>query len=239
MAAYTVQNAIDFVRPFVKNIPVSAIQVTAADIINSIIWCAYPWRWSLAALTAIPLSDGVQDFGSAPTNYFRIVRARITRTDTTPDQYNELVILRTLTPELTKAGFSTLSSISYEGAIDKFRLNFAASVPTGITLQIDGEFQTVVTKITAASATFAFPDQYFRIFCEGLAWFFHRLADDSRQGQCSANKQGQVIYTGQMGIFYDALITMRESEEWGAGDTIFPTDPLGSYRNANPTIFGP
>lgn len=239
-STYTVANATTYVRKFIKGVPVSDIEVTAADMINSIIWNAYPWRWTLTALTAIALVDGTQDYAWAPADYMRIVAARIARTDVTPDEYDELKILRNLPPELTKAGFKTLSSIAYIGALSKLRLNFAAAVPTGATLEIQGEYQKQPTKITANSATFPFPDQYFPVFIEGYKWQLYLFADDPRAGNSQMDKKsGQAVYTGQMGIFYDALMSMREAEEWGAGDAIFPDDPLGAYRNSNPNIFGP
>ena len=227
---------------FVKNIPVTNFDVTSADVINSIIWNAYPWRWSLSALTAITLVDGTQDYsfgGSDLASYLRLVRARITRTDTTPDEYDEILVMRWLPPDLTKSGFRSISSVAFEQSISKLRLVRAAAVPSGVTLTLNGEYQTLPTKITALSATVVFPDTHFHVALSGLLWLAYKFADDDRAGRAQASKGGGVVYTGQLGEFYDNLISMRETEEWGAGDTVFPTDPLGVSVGSYPNIFGP
>lgn len=238
MSTYTYTNVVSQIQPLVKNAPVSSIQIVTADIVNSIVWAAYPWRWSLGSITPVALVDGTQDYTGIPTDYFRLVRARITRTDTTPDQYNEIIVVRNLVPELTKAGFDSLSSVAVDGATSKFRLNCAASVPTGITLQIDAEYQKLVTKVASMSTVIVIPDQYMNVVAEGMLWWFYRLLGDTREGGLMTDKRGNSHYSGQMGVFYDALIFMREAEEWGAGDSVFPSDPLGAYRSSTPNLFG-
>lgn len=229
MAAYTVVNAVLFTKAICSNVPVEPIMVIAADNVNSVMWNAYPWRWAQKAMTAIPLVDGTQDYTFAPTDYMRLVAARLVCTSATPDDYDELAVVRNLAPDLSKGGFkSGLSQICHVPATSKVRLSTAASVATGATFEIQGEYQYQPTKITSANATLAFPDQYFGTFCEGLLWMFYRLSKDSREGTAQSNGKGGVVYTGQMGVFYDALISMREAEEWGAGDNIFPSDPIGS-----------
>lgn len=235
-STYTVANAITYTQAMCVGIPVSTVQVVAADVIHSIIWNVYPWRWACKNYASnIALIDGTQDYAWAPTDYMRLTHARLIRTDTTPDIYDELTVLRNLTPDLTKAGFrSGLSSISYgRVAPASVRLNQAAAVPTGVTIEIQLEYQFQPTKITATSATFPFPDQYFNVFCDGMLWQFYLLAKDSRAGTSQATKAGGAVYTGQMGIFYDSLMTMRDAEDWGAGDTIFPSDPLGASGSGN------
>ncbi len=226
----------------VTGIPVADVQVIAADIINSTIWNAYPWRWAQKSMTAIPLVDGTQDYTFAPTDYMRTVAMRLTMTNTTPDVSCELTVVRNLAPDLTKAGFrGGLTQIAYQPAITKLRLSSAAAVPTGQTIQIDGEYQFQPAKITTIGATLPFPDQYFGVFCDGLLWQFMLLGKDTRAGTATANGKGAVNYTGQMGIFYDSLMSMREAEDWGAGDDIFPSDPLGlsGAGRSFSGIFGP
>lgn len=240
-STYTVNNAITYTQAICVGIPVSAIQLQAADFINATIWNAYPWRWSQKAMTAIPLVDGTQDYTFAPTDLFRLVQARLVQTDTTPDVYDELTVLRNLYPDLTKASFrGGLKNIAYVPATSKLRLNQAASVPTGLTYEIQGEYQYQPTKITGTSDTFPFPDQHFSTFCHGLLWQFFMLSKDDRAGTVQFTKNG-AVYTGQMGTFFDSLMAMREAEDWGAGDTIFPADPLGiaGAGRSSFSIYGP
>ena len=238
-STYTVSNGVTFAQNIGVGVPVGAIQIAAADIVNSIIWNAYPWRWAQKAMTPISLVDGTQDYTFAPTDYFRMVAARIVRTDMTPDVYDEVEIVRNLAPDLTKGAFqASLRQISYQSALTKLRLSMAAAVVSPATYEIQGEYQFQPTKITNTGQFLPFPDQYFNVFCEGLVWIFFRISKDSREGTASANGKGGVMYTGQMGIFFDSLINMREQEEWGAGDNTFPSDPIGNYGPVYPTLYG-
>ena len=228
-STYTVSNAVTFTQAICVGVPVASIQMAAADMVNSTIWNAYPWRWAQKAMTPIALVDGTQDYTFAPTDYMRLVAARLVRTDVTPDEYDELDVVRYLAPDLSSGGFqSGLRQIAYNSALTKLRLTSAAAVPAGTTFQIQGEYQYQPTKITNMGSLLPFPDQYFHVFCEGLLWMFFRIAKDSREGTASANGKGGVMYTGQMGVFYDALTAMIEAEETGAGDNIFPAEPIGA-----------
>jgi hypothetical protein len=228
MAVYTVSDSVQFTQAICSNIPVDSIKVIAADSVNSIMWNCYPWRWAQKAMTAIPLVDGTQDYTFAPTDFMRLVAARLVQTSSTPDTYDELTVVRNLAPDLGKSGFmGGLTQIATVPATSKLRLTCAAAVATGQTFEIQGEYQFQPAKITSTGASLAFPDQYFGVFNEGLLWMFYRLSKDSREGSAQANGKGGVVYTGQMGAFFDALMSMREAEDWGAGDNVFPSDPLG------------
>lgn len=233
-STYTVLNGITYTQAIVVGMPVSAIQVAAADRINSIIWNAYPWRWAVHDIGQIALVDGTQEYDIAEPNYMRGLKATLTRTDTTPDQFDELTIVKNLAADLTKAGFRSglsqvqiLHPLSFGGTTLRFRLNQAAAIPSGVTVTFGMLYQVQPTKITATSATLPFPDQYFSVFCEGMLWQFMMLGKDSRAGTAVSNGKGGVSYTGQMAIFYDALMAMREAEDYGAGDNTFPSESLG------------
>jgi hypothetical protein len=242
---YTYQNAIDLVRKFIKDVPLStsSVDIMLCDRVNSVTFGAYPWRWTLASLTAITLVDGQQDYSLAAADattaaggVWQLVRTRVRRTDTTPDEWRELEIRSFLPPELTRTGgLETLKLVSYDEASSKVRLDLAASVPTGVTLQLEGEFKKNPTKIAALSqkphevgGTSAFPDQYFDVIVEGLLWKAYQYCDDSRAGSIVYVK-GTSQYTGQLGVFHDALMWMARQEDQGYGtDLIFPTEPLGA-----------
>lgn len=235
-STYTYQQLVDFAQSIVKGIPISTISPLAADQINSLFWLAYPWKWTRAVLTAIPLSDGVQDYAinGADTRFYHLLLARITRTDTTPDQYRDLRIFRHLEPHLSqKVSWPSFQLISYETEVSKLRLESAVSIPTGLTAQINGEYQMSPAKITALSATIVFPDHYASIFIDGLLWMLYRLANDKRAGT-SVVMNRQVQYTGQLGTFYDGLVNAKEVEERNVQDGIYPEDSIGSVSFAIP-----
>ncbi len=229
MSTYSVQDAIQFVRAFVKNIPVSDVQLIAADQINSEIWMSYPWRWSIAELTAIPLVDATQDYAPvAPiTDYFRLVRARIVRTDTTPNQALEpLTIVNKLEPKFQVVSPHAVSLISYEGHLSKFRLERPVQIGATDTWELRGEYQTQPTKLGTTSALFPFPDQYLEVMTTGLAWKFYDLVGDQRAGIAQSNGRGGVAYTGMLGAFRDQIYMMACAEGYAAGDTVAPSESL-------------
>lgn len=254
-STYTYQNAIDLVRKFIKDVPLStsSVDIMLCDRINSVTFGAYPWRWTLASFTAITLVDGTQDYSLAAADattasggVWQIVRGRLRRTDLTPDEWRELEVRAFLAPELTrKGGLESIKLVAYDEASNKLRFDKAADVPTGVTLQFEGEFKKNPTKITLLSqkphevgGVSTFPDQYFDVIVEGLLWKAYQYTDDSRAGSVVYVK-GTSQYTGQLGVFHDALMWMARQEDQGYGtDLVFPTEPLGAGQYTSPSIFG-
>lgn len=239
---YTPQNAIDLVRKFVRDAPVTSLDSQACDIVNSLMWLAYPWWWAQASLTAIPLVDGTQDYALAAgnNNLHKLLRVRITRTDTTPDQYLELMIRNELPPDLGKTSMRGIQSCAYDGINDKIRLSRALSIPSGETLQIDGEYWKKPTLIADAGlgTAFLFPDRYFPVFVEGLKWKFYEYVGDSRCGTAQTDKSGRRTYTGQLGVFMESLHTMAQNEDYGDEGSEFPDSPIGEASFSGFGIYG-
>lgn len=239
---YTPNDAITLVKSMVKNCPVSAIQIQACDLVNSAMWIAAPFQWTRANIApSIPLVDGVQDF-TVPSQFYRLLSARITRTDITPNYYQELDPIEWIPPELTqKMGYTSQNAICYETTFGMLRLTFPISVPSGVTLQIDGEYQMFPTRITSFTlgTNFWFPDQYFPVFVDGLQYYFYKFTDDARAGTVQIVR-GQRMYTGQFGVFHDSLLGMCEAEDLKNGQgQEFPAEPFGmSAARAPIGIFG-
>lgn len=245
-STYTAQNAVDLVRKFIKDVPLSgsSVDILLCDSVNSLIHTAYPWRWTLANLTPIALVDETQDYAlaaaqvyTAAGGFYRLITARLNRTDTTPDEARELDVVEYLSPELArKGGIHTITQICWLQQDAKLRLEAAAGIAAGVTINIEGIFQVHPTKISALSATFAFPDQYFPVFVAGLKWAALDYVDDPRAGSV-ALVRGIRQYTGQLGVFHDMLLAMKEAEDFGSGrPLIFPGTPLGTYQTGNPGL---
>lgn len=242
VATYTYQDAVDHCTRLTKGIPVSTMSVVAVDQVAAKFWKAYPWPWSRHALVSIPLSDGVQDYALDATDLskvWRLLNGRITRTTSTPDEYRDVRIMRHQEPYLyQKISWPNFQLASFEPEIDKIRLEAAVYNPSGQALQFDGEYQCFSPKVTSLASTIHFPDHNLDVFVEGLLWMLYRLADDKRAGTAIKTPVG-VQYTGQLGIFYDALVMTKEAEEHGAGDTIYPEISIGgeSLTSSNFGIF--
>ena len=229
VSTYTGDDAVGYVRKFIKNIPTDDIKVIAVDEINARMWRYLPWRWTVAGLTAIPLVDGTQDYGSTPTDYFRLTKARIARTDVSPVEFGDpLDVLTQLEPKLGKAHPNYVRAISYEGHLRDgapFRLERAVSLPTGATYEIRGEYQIAAAKIADTSQALPFPDMYFSVFLAGLKWKFMEFVADARAGS-SQSRKGDTAMSGARSDFESELYQMAMAEGFAAGDVISPSESL-------------
>jgi hypothetical protein len=242
-STYTPADGIAVVKEFVHGIPLDTIGPMACDMVNSIMWRAYFWRWTIKSMTPVNLVNGQQDYiGTIPSDFHRIKAMRLARTDLSPVEYREINVLNYLAPELTMLGtVDNIRDVSIQAEIPGFRLARPPNIQSPITMQLQGEYQYLPTKITDGnlSIAFPFPDAYFNVFFEGLKWRIYKFADDPRAGTLQANREGVFQATGQLGEFVKALNDMTRSEDLGDGDLpIFPDSPMGWTRTANPGLFG-
>jgi len=250
--SYSPNDALTVVQNLVHGVPTAAIQAQACDQVNSMIWTFYPWAWTIKSLTPINCSQGTQDYAPTNTDILRPLKLRLVRTDVTPNEFREMALLANLSPELTRTGgLETITSCGWYASGPFIRLMYAASVSGTQTLQIQGEYQAVPTTITAANITSTFaqlgignnglPDRYFNGFVEGLLWKLYQLSDDPRAGTMQYAKNGSYMrqYSGQLGIFMDALLQMARTEDLASGDQFeFPAQPLGVGRSYWPGLYG-
>lgn len=241
-STYSPQDAITLVQNFVHGVPVTAVQSNLCDMINSMIWIHYPWPWTIASLTPIPLVAGTQDYTPSNTDILRPLKMRTARTDITPNEFRELDLLANLAPDRTwTGGLDTLRAVGWYPSLNFFRYDVTVNIGVGQTMQLQGEYQKRPTKITDATLAtpFVFPDQYFHVFVEGLKWKIYQLADDPRAGGLQKDNRGNVTATGQYGIFLAGLDVMARTEDLGAGDEFaFPSRSLGVKTHTLPGIFG-
>ena len=248
-STYSWGDIINTVKPFVKSIPTSTLDVIVADQVNSFIWKSFFWRWAVFSLTsnsgALNLVDGQQDYSIGTTTgsgFYRLWpgHIRITRTDVSPIIAREKTVVGWLAPNLEQKGsIDAIKAISYEPVTSGLRLDRAASVPSGTSYRIDGEYQFLPIKITSTATAIVFPDQYLNVAIEGVKWKYYQLGDDSRAGEMTTDASGRVQYTGQLAVFMSELHSMREQEDTGKGEgQRFPEDMIGVARSSSPGIFG-
>ena len=222
--------------------PTTSLDALTCDQVNRKMWVAAPWRWAIVPLTSISLSDTNQDFALSNTDLYRLIRARITRTDSTPDESHPLNVLEWLEPALNYVqGMYAIQACSMVATTTTVRLDTAISVPSGVTIQMDGEYQTVPTKITATSSTITFNDEYAETAIEGLKWAYMVLAKDPRAGGMAVNSKGDKTYSGQYAVFMASIEDMKQAEDFGNGENYrFPDDSLGvgRYTSGNPFGWG-
>lgn len=237
--SYLWSDAVSLANKLIKGTPTSSIDAAVCDMVSSEMYAYRPWSWTVTSGLLCTPTDGLQDFSPAASIY-RLLRARIVRTDTTPDQTIEIGIRQTLAPDLVSRSYTSISAVSYEEGVGLIRLSSAVQVPSGTTIQIQGEWQTNPTKITATSLNMFFPDQYLPVACEGLLYWYYKLNDDPRAGGKAMGANGQVVYSGQYASFMGALDGMAKAEDYPATDMVFPDEPMGIGRAYTGTlnIFG-
>jgi hypothetical protein len=187
-------------------------------------------------LTAISLSDGTQDYSidAGDTDVYKVLRVRIVRTDTTPDQYHDLGMRDWLPPNLDTASMLSQRAAAHEPVSSKIRLESAIAIGSGTTLEIQGEYWTDPAKITDQTLgdAFSFDDTYFPVFVDGMKWKLFQYVNDSRAGTITTDRSGRKTYTGQLGIFMEGLWNMMQDEDYGADGTEFPDAPIGESASA-------
>lgn len=232
----------ELAKRMVHGIPTSKIEAQAADMVNSQVWVLYEWWWTLSTIAAIPLIDGQQDYLGVPTNFHRWIYPRIAQTNLTPVEYRELTVRKHLGVELTRKGsLETIRDVAFESSLGKFRLNFPPIIGGGTTMELQGEYQIVPTRITDANMTTPYvqPDAYYMVQVEGIKYWFYQLNDDPRAGTVVISRDGRKQYSGQLGTYYDALQTMLIAEDVADGqEFIWPEMPLGNRQNSQVWVPG-
>lgn len=231
----TPAQAVTMVQALVHGIPVSAVQTDVCEFISNDLWTYRPWRWTINQLTPITMVDGTQDY-SPPAQIYRLVRARLTRTDVTPDESYPLDVMEYIEPSLQKVSPLAIRTVSQDYPTGLLRLGDAIAVASGTTWVLEGDFQPHPTQITSVTmnTNLWFPDQYFPVFLEGVKWKFYELADDQRAGSLMHDvKSGQIRATGQLGIYWAMREQMAMAEDaQNQQPFIYPEVPLGVSRIA-------
>lgn len=241
-STYTPRDGIDFVRQFVHNIPLEKVGTQLCDITNAVISRAFFWRWSISDFTAVTCTDGAQDYSSVlPSDFYRFHVLLLARTDLTPIEYRELDEKEYIGKDVTrKGGVDDIRIFSILPETSGIRLEIATAISGTVNIEIQGEYQKQPTKITDANieTAFDFPDQYFNVFTEGLLYYCYRNSDDPRAGSATTNSEGRKVYSGQLGVFMEALGEMMQKEDISGGQTSrFPSDSIGWSRATNPGLF--
>jgi hypothetical protein len=240
--SYTWNDLTNRVRTFVRNLPVGNDWTICCDMVAGQMYTAYPWKESLQniAATLLPLVDGKQDY-SVPTNIYRFTKLSLVRTDVNPDVYREIDVADDLDIDLNPRSWGMIRSGCLQGGFGTLRLDSAVAVPTGQTIEIQGVFQINPNKVSALTDGMFFKDQYVNVAFAGLLHYAYRLNDDDRAGTAQTTSQGQIAYTGQLGIFMAGLEQMKSAEAFGSIDTYYPETSMGAGRltgNGTPFPFG-
>lgn len=176
--------------------------------------------------------DGTQDY-SPPAQIYRLMKASFVRTDTTPNQIAELDIAQDLSVDLSPRSYTSIRCAALQAGFGVIRLESAVSVPTGVTIELQGTVQNNPTKITNLSQNLWFDDHtLMEAFVEGINYWSYKLADDPRAGGLVAAPGGKAQYSGQAAAFIAAMDLAASAEDFPAQETYFPSESIGSGRDS-------
>lgn len=235
---YQVSDGLTLAHKLVKGIPMSSVDVTICDMVSSRMWNAFTWRERVANIpvSSILLVDGQQDY-NVPINFHTMLRARITRTDTTPDDSRPLDVTEHLEPNLRSQSWTSIRLISHEPDLGMLRLDAPPQVSGSTVLYLNGEYLIQATKITATTNQLWFKDEYLDTYAKGLAYWAYKLADDPRAGSVSTDGDGRKMYSGMMGEWMDGIMEMKEAEDFGAMPQLYPDDSIGASTSLGSLIY--
>ena len=218
--------------------------VQFCDMVSSDMYLEYPWKETITTTSTAPgltpLLNGIQDYSINGPNMFRLLNAAIWNVTSVPSLVQDLNVVDQLAIDLFPRSYSAIRDIAIQQGVGLLRLEAAINVPTGMLLEIRYDYQINPTKITALGNNCWFDDKYAQVGIEGLLYWGYKLSDDPRAGAAQMNATGQVIgYTGQLASYKAALFRMKNAEDFGATELIFPDQGMGEGRDQNSlNIFG-
>lgn len=214
-----------------KKVQVGTNDVIIAQFVAARMYTYHPWQFSLIQfINSIPLVDGQQDY-PAPANLYRLTQSWIHVVyPGSVDQFYNLNVVSTLTPDLNPTGFYGNGSVQFMQNFGVLRLTNASQVVNQPgPAYLEGEYQPQPAKITDMGMPLPFPDEYAQIAVEGYLYWLYKFGDDERAG--TMVKQGNSVeYTGQMAVFESQLMQMAGAENAGEANTMFPAETLGYGR---------
>src|SRR5579859_5438512 len=103
---FKVNDGLALAKKLAHGVPFTAVDLTIANIVNSTMYKAFPWRATLktsgagANWTEVALVDAAQDYATALTDIYRFTQFWITRTDTSPHQIRNISVAQSIPIDL-------------------------------------------------------------------------------------------------------------------------------------------
>ena len=216
---YSPSAAIAYSKSFIKKMSLDTssnanVCYQIADQVNSIMWFAAPFYWTLGQLTSTVgnpvLTASAQDYGvTAPSDFLYLAKCYLT--DGT--NLNWLTPVAQLPSTGVQAGNpSQVAYLTTSAAVVRFWPKPAVGEARSAVLQYKRS-PSLVSSGNFASAMFAFPDVYYPVYQAGVQHYAYHWADDQRAGTATVDENGKTTYTGALGQFMSLLWEMRRAEK--------------------------
>lgn len=213
--------AIDYVKKFVKNMPIEQVQTQILDDTSKYLWMAKSWRWTIGNFPAITMVASTQDYTTValPSDFLYIYSGYLYTPDTTTGAglVRPIEIVSWLNPGGVQgqphSAAVVLGSPGGNGTVRFFPQPTA--VPTGQTFNSVYKKQSPVIgpKDLYTAGIQAFDDEWFWVYESGCLYHAYLYADDQRAGSAQIGSNGQVQFTGQRGVFEANIQIMAEREK--------------------------
>jgi len=219
-ATYIIQDALDFVKSMVKNMPIQTVWGAIAQDASNYIWTAAPWRWTIGELSPITLTAASQEFSvvSPPSDFLRLEQCFASDSTT----LREIKPVSSLPPSATLIRQPNYVAISAITAATPATIRFDSIYPA-LGMNAVHKFWAWYKKIAPVLVSdldtpgaLIMDDDYFQIFRDWLLYYAYRYSDDQRAGGAqvtiAANGDRQIAYTGQLAVARASLEELRRQE---------------------------
>lgn len=207
-------SAFDYCKEYLKKMPLEQVQAQVLDDINKEIWMAAPWRWTIGAFANFNLAANTTDYtiSSMPSDFLYILKATLTNGTRSIELEVEPALSATPVSRGTPAYITIVP-----GGTNYFRVyNPFGSIATGETWTCRVLYKKtapIITKKNSHTAgVLVMDDEWFWVYREGCMHRAYQFGDDDRAGAATVAQNGQVQYSGQLGIYKAALNQMKMSE---------------------------
>lgn len=214
-ATIPVIDGIDYAQRYIKNVPLTPVQTKLINEVNTIMWMAAPWRWSLGSLPTFNLAASTQDYTiNYPADFLYAVDGSIIVSNGDGDERDLRVV-----PTLPTA-------VGYVGQVNRISYPAAAGAVGGTVrvapkpAQVNGtqtvlglykKSPTLYTNATIFTSALPCGDEWFHVFQSGLLWKAYQYADDGRAGDAVISGE-KMQYNGARGQFEANLQDMMSRE---------------------------
>ncbi len=206
-------DAFEYAKSFLKRMPLEDIEVPILQEVNQMVWMAAPWRWTQGSLPATTVTSDTQDYTIAtPDDFLYLINGYISDGDRV---YRQLEMEASLPADVKVVG--NPSRISYVGENEYRTFPKSGTLPATPLQQFILQYKRkapIITNETQYTDGFLeMDDEWFWVYIAGVLWKSYQWGDDGRAGQVTLAANGAPQYTGQLGVFKDALRIMSEREK--------------------------
>lgn len=212
-AVYKPSDALNFAKAMIKYMPLDDVnvQVPILDMAAKMLWMAAPWRWTLSNWGIGPLVAGSPTTTvSVPADFMYLESAYIWDAK----KRVELEVVPHI-PVLGTGAQGMPAEIAIQDTSAVVTPFYAIGTPSMPT--IIGTYKQVHPTITSGNKDTAGqglpPDEWFWVYCECVLYWAYKYGDYQQAGSAQVAPNGQIQYTGQLGVAMAAIQEMRAAEK--------------------------